>query len=178
MMKIYAEEIKEEICSTPLKRDQIVKFIPEEIIKIINFNVIEDKFIYRPKTKYKHFESITISKFLQSEDDIFQILKKIVTIIECDFLIYIDFDGVFKTPSKETKDSFKFEFASKNTSINENFKIVSLKTASNLLSEFENKSHAEIVNKHFETHSKILDFVSSGFRPYMLLSMKIYIQTL
>ena len=171
---MFIEEIQKIYTSGKLtKKEDIQKYIPTEIQKYINYSIIADRVSFRPKNKYRHFETLNISVFLKNETDITQIIEKLLNTIEDSVLLYIDFDGIF-----QTKDNFKFEFASKNTRVNEHFKIVSEKSAKNLLNEFKSKTYAEIVNTHFERHKKVLDYVSSGFRPYMLLSMKIYIQTL
>ena len=169
-LAVYREEI-EKIFNKD--NEDIQKYIPAEIQKFVNFSIIKNRLTFRPKTKFRHFESINISYFLKNETDITRIIASLLNIIEADVLMYIDFDAIF-----QTKENFKFEFASKNTHVNKHFKIVSEKSAEYLLNEFKSKTHAEIVNTHFERHKLVLDYISSGFRPYMLLSMKIYIQTL
>ena len=177
-LRIFEEEIMKTIFNNrPLKQEDIEKIIPEEIKKVVNYKMIEDRLIFRPKNKYRHFETLHISVFLKNETDISRIIKELLNVVETDCLLYIDFDAIFRCPGDEERP-FKFEFGSKNTKVNKTFKIVSAKSAQNLVNEFESQTHPELLNNHYETHKSVMDYVSSGFRPYMLLSMKIWIQTL
>ena len=154
---------------------KIEEFVPEDLQKFVNFSILQNKFLYRRRNKYRSYETLNISLFLHDESHILQTLKIILENIEENICLYVDFDGIFL--SNDVERPFKFEYASKNTRFNQIFKIVDKKSATDFLSEFE-VSHSQIVNQHFEIHKKILDYAASGFRPYCLLSMKIFIQTI
>ena len=116
-----------------------------------------------------------ISNNKSSEADILKCLEYIMEAIESNILIYVDFDCVYETSDKSRQ--YKFEFGSKSSKVNSVFKIVSKTSVEKFLKEFD-ISRNELIAKQFENHSKIMDFQSSGFRPMMILSMKIFIQSM
>ena len=172
MFKIVAEELKNYLPNDNL--ESIKKKIPEIMHYFINWSTVENRLIYRKQTPYRHYESLIISSFISDESEILRILEKTVELIQTDFTISIDFDAIFQTSDKEA--AFKFEFASRNTKINQVVKIIDKKSAQALLDEFR-IDHSSLVNKHFERHQKILRYSTSGFRPYCLLAMKMYISS-
>ena len=173
MFKFVVDELKAFLPNENL--EFIRKNSPEHLHSIINWNTLENRLIYRAKNPYRHFESLIISSYISDTSDILRILEKIVDVIEVDFTIAIDFDSVFCTSDKDRP--FKFEFASRNTRINKVIKIIDKKSAQALVDEFRT-DHSVLLNRHFERHQNVLRFSTSGFRPYCLLSMKIYINTI
>lgn len=168
----YLEEIQK-IVPTPLTRDELRSLIPEKLH--VNLDIIQNKCIYRPRNKYRVFECLNLSIVLSNETEIQKILHSLMDIIEIPHLIYVDFDAIYQT--SDTNRPFKFEFGSKNTRLNNTFKIVDSHTAELFLNEFK-MTFPELQNKQFLRHQSVLDFASSGFRPYKIISMKIYIQSL
>ena len=173
MFKIAVNQLKNFLPNENL--ESIKKRTNEDLHKYINWTTVENRLIYRKQTPYRHFESLIISTFISDTSEILRTLEKIVEFIECDFSLSIDFDAIFQT--NDPDQPIKFEFASRNTRINQVVKIIDKKSAQALVDEFR-IDHSSLVQRHFNTHQKILRFSTSGFRPYCLLAMKIYISSL
>ena len=176
MIKLVLKDLQENIFPSGLKtRETIQDELPKHLHPFVNFRILEDKIIYRGITRQKNYESLMISKYLQSESDILQCLEYIMEAIESNILIYVDFDCLYETADKTRP--YKFEYGSKASKVNSIFKIVSKTSVEEFLKEFD-ISRNELIAKQFENHSKIMQFQSSGFRPMMILSMKIFIQSM
>ena len=176
MIKLVLKELEKNLFPSGLQKVEDIKFdLPDYLHPFVNFRILEDKIIYRGITRNKNYESLTISKYLRSESDILKCLESIMEVIDSNMLIYIDFDSIYQTQDKDRP--YKFEFGSKSSKVNDCFKIVSKASVDTFLKEFQ-ISHNEIVAKQFGRHLKIMDFQMSGFRPMMILSMKIFIQSI
>ena len=173
MFKIAVNQLKNFLPNENL--ESIKKRTPQKYHNVINWTTVENRLIYRKQTPYRHFESLIISTFISDTSEILRIIEKLIEALECDFSVSIDFDAIFQTSDSDSP--FKFEFASRNTRINKVVKIIDKKSAQALVDEFRT-DHSSLVQRHFERHQKILRFSTSGFRPYCLLAMKIYITSL
>ena len=124
MIKSLLKDLQENLFPSGLKtRESIQNELPIYLHPFVNFRILEDKIIYRGITRQKNYESLMISKYLQSESDILKCLEYIMEAIESNILIYVDFDCVYETSDKSRQ--YKFEFGSKSSKVNSVFKIVS-----------------------------------------------------
>ena len=130
--------------------------------------------IYREKNSSRPYDQLTISKFLLPDFDIVGSIDKLTQNIYSSCLCFIDFDFVVET--KDQDKPFKFEHASKPSSLNDTVKITSISDQQDLITQFKDMNHADLLNSAFIHHRELNDYGQSGFKPHQLLSLKIFVQ--
>ncbi len=174
--------IKSIFFSDGLKTENDIKpYLPDYILKLLqdknNLQIIHDKLIPRKRNRYRPYDTVTISKFLTDEFNLASALENMTTHLSGKLMIYIDFDFIVHA-TKDTESPYKFEFASKSTCLNETIKISTKSDVENIVSEFQNESTADLLNKAYLNHHNLNDYSNSGFQPHLLLACKIYLQIL
>ena len=95
MIKLLLKDLQENLFPSGLKtRESIQDELPIYLHPFVNFRILEDKIIYRGITRQKNYESLMISKYLQSESDILKCLEYIMEAIKSNKVIHIDFDSI------------------------------------------------------------------------------------
>ena len=160
-------------------QEQLSNLLPENVYNMLkqtnNLNLIIDRIVFRPRNPARPYDSMVISKFLRKDFNLISVLNTLTQCITSDFLIFIDFDFIIECTNDKERP-LKFEFASKASSMNEHCKITSTTDQQVLMDEFKNKTFSDLLNEAFINHRDLNDYASSGFKPYQLLSLKLYLQ--
>ena len=153
--------------------------LPDYVYNVLNvknnLGIIEDKITVRSRNKHRPYDSVKLSKFLTPDFNIEDALQNLLSELSGHLSIFIDFDFLIDA-TKDTEEMYKFEFASKFTAVNSVMQIKSMSDVNSLCKEFANQDYPEILNKVFINHVNLNDYSSSGFRPQLLLAMKVYMQ--
>lgn len=161
--------------------EQIREILPPHLFDLMvqkkNIKMLFDQFLYRPSTQRRKFDTISISKMYTPDFDLSDMLERIVESLENDVNINVDFDFVIEA-SKDELSPFKFEYASKSSSLNKTKNLVFPSDVKNFLDYFKNKTDSDILQECFIKHVDIMDYSQSGFQPYVLLAVKIFIAEL
>jgi len=181
-MKFTAEEkseIKQQFAITT-SVDDIRKYLPENIFSFLHESgdipTILDRLNIFHSNLYKPYDSLLLIKFMNANSDIAQSLSDLCYTLNGNYLLFVDFHTLFLVGS-ETDRSFKLQRGSKFSHINSIIEIVSDSDIENLLKEFEDLTHRDLLNKVFTNHKALYDFNDeSAYQPVAILSMVVNIQ--
>ena len=191
MSKFTAEEqnfLEELFDLDEVDRNNVDEYLEPRVFEFLqkngNLNTIVNKISFSPKTKYRYYESVIITKFLTDQVNSVKMIQEILDNISGRFTIFLDFHFLFICPdyevdnvsNKPSYDKFKFQHASKASAMNQTIKINSTIDCEQLVNEFKDMNYADLLNKTFVTHSEIFEYAQSNIRPYQLLSLVIHIQ--
>jgi len=186
-MSFTAEErelIREIINPTVITDNDISQHVNTDVYNFLksknHLSTLRDRIFFLNKNKFRPYDSCTMTKFLHSDLDCSSIIDQISGSISPNFLIFIDFHFLFESKPEERNqnytDSLKLQRASKASAMNETLKIVTQNNYESLKKEFQNKTHADLLNRAYQHHCDLYEFQNSGLRPYQLLSLVVHIQ--
>lgn len=176
------EFIRETLKIGQTDQENIVEKLPKDVYEFLkqrdNIRTIIDRVIHRKKTKSRPFDSLIVTKFLSEEMNITHAFDEILSGISGHFLLYIDFHFLILVKSENQDRVYKFQHASKSSSLNETYKIFDEKDCKDLLNELKNRTLSDFLNDSFINHRDLFEYQGSGFTPYMLFSLVFTIQKL
>ena len=163
-------------------QENLAEKLPADIYDFLkkndNLKTIIDRLIYRPKTKYRPFDNLIVTKFLSGDLNLKKKFEEIFENISGNFLLYLDFHFIILVKSENHDRVFKFEHASKASALNETYKIVTNKDVEDFLEELNAKTLSDFLNDSFVNHRDLFAYQGSGFTPFMLLSLVFTVQKL
>ena len=177
------EYIEELVKPDEVTVENVSQFLEEDVYLLLkrknNLNTIRDRVIFFNANKFRPYDSVLITKFLQPDYNCLELFDELFGCLTPPFITFIDFHFLFECKSVEENpglgDVLKFQTASKASAINDTIKIVTKKDYNDLLEEFKNKTHADLLNDVYRHHVDLYEYQNSGLRPYQLLSLVVHI---
>ena len=176
---IEREHIKEIIS---LKGENISKCLPDNVYDFLKkenkLQTIKDDVFFSLNSKFRPYDYCRLTKFIGPDFSAKVFLENLLAELSPPYLVFIDFHFLIEfNPDEDTITMpLKFQNGTKASAINDNIKMFTEKNFDALMSEFSNKTNADVLNDAFCHHADLFEYQDSGLRPYMLLSMVVHIQ--
>ena len=169
-----------EVMGNEIRADELRDYLPEHVYNFLvsknNLRTIQDRIIIVNKNKFRPFDSVTITKFLNNDTNPAKLIENLLSKISPSFLVFIDFHFLYIAKKQTDEPNLKFQGASKTSAFNSNVKITDTKHFYSLLGEFKNKTFADMLSLVSSHHTEMYEYQDSGLRPYCLLSLVVHIQ--
>ena len=136
-------------------------------------HLLNDK-IHIPKTLRQH-TSITITKFLTPDFSIAQYIDEICRPISREYELKIDFGFMAQKNDDDGEIVNQYCWPQRSTHINPWSKIFTVQDRKELRNYLKLKSHNDFLNLTFLSSNDFCAFQKSGYRPYRLLTLALYI---
>jgi hypothetical protein len=176
---IEREHIEE---STTLKAKNISEYLPENVYDFLKkenkLQTIRDDVFFSLTSKFRPYDYCRLTKFIGPDFNAKNFLENLLSELSPPYLVFIDFHFLIEFNADENTLTMplKFQNGTKASAINDNIKMFTEKNFDDLISEFANKTNADVLNDAFCHHADLFEYQDSGLRPYMLLSMVVHIQ--
>ena len=174
-MKTFVQAVREILGQSQDIEEILAPNIYQFMKEKQKLELIREGVIFRQKIG-KRFGSATISKLFTPDFNVAVFLTQVLDELDFKAIVSIDCDYVLET--KDPESPLKFQYASRATCINRTRKLILPSDVQTLLNEFEGKTRADILNACFNKHAEILHFQESGFNPYYLISLKVFLTSL
>ena len=138
---------------------------------IHDFSLFPLKFFHR-KNKA---ENIIIGKFVNSDMNIYEELENLTSFLTPTFRIQVDFGFLIKNGMNTDDSKFRFVFPQRSLAFNSKIHINNLDDIRTFLAEFKTISRSELTQRVFQIHQNQSCFDRSGYNPFYLINMSIFL---
>ena len=178
----YEKESLRSLIRTPIETNPIRdKEIPPEIIKYLKsvdlLHHLHDYALFPLKHVHRvnKAENIIFGKFFNADLNVFDMLEEIVSFLTPTFRIQVDFGFIIKSGINPENLEYRYVFPQRSLKINTKMHINSLADIETFLNEFKNLNRNDLMQKTYEIHQNQSLFDKSGFQPYYLLNMVVFL---
>ena len=131
--------------------------------------------IHVPKVKQGKHNSITMTKFLSPDISISSFIDQICGSISREYELKIDFGFMAEKTDEDGESTLQYCWPQRSTFINPVSKIFTIQDRAELRNFLKTKSHNDFLNLTYLTSNEFCAFDKSGYRPYRLLTLTLYI---
>ena len=176
--RLHIEQVVE---PQSLQEKDFKTLLPEPVFDFIKrknrFGTIRDRILFVEKNRYRFYDAITVTKFLNDQLDIPSLIEQILSNMTPPYLTFIDFHFVCDAqPTEDDLSPFKLQTGSKASAMNDIVKVSSSNDFDKLMSQFRDATYSDLLNSVFIHHYEMYDFSNSGLRPNQLLSLVLHVQ--
>ena len=176
--------IRDLIKPTETKESDLGQYLSTNVHELLkqknNLRTVTDRVFFVNQNRYRPYDSVQITKFLRPNFNCSKVLKELFEYITPPYLVFVDFHFLFECKSEDKNeklvDLLKFQTASKASALNDTIKITKKNDFDSLISEFANKSHADLLDAVYRHHVDLYEYQNSGLKPYQLLSLVVHLQ--